>query len=155
MPTQEEILQGFSSMFGPVRTAQRSLNGTLPREALNKVVYSQKSVKTRRSRKMYHGGNHSKVANWLPMEASINRPHSARFGSAKQFTKKAPRRNVNAAYRNQVANVLPTEESSMKGVQASRNAIQSRLRKLYPTRENYRGGRRLKRTRKSTRKHRR
>lgn len=149
MPTQEDILQGFRSVFGPVRTAQRSLNGTLPREALNNAVYSQKPVKTRRSRNMYHGGNHSKVANWLPMGAPINHPHSARFGSAKQFTKKAPRSNATAAYRNQEAIVLPTEESLMEGVQASRNAIRSRLRKLYPTRENYRGGRRLKRTRRN------
>jgi hypothetical protein len=56
---------------------------------------------------------------------------------AKQFTKKAPRPNVNAAYRNKVANVLPTEESLIPGVIAAGQAVRSRLNRSYPRSKYY------------------
>ena len=149
MATQDQILRRIREMIGPVRTAQRSLNGTLPRNALNALYSSESPVKTRRSRKSYGGGSRAKVANLFPMEAPMNRPHSERFGTPKQFTKKAPRQNVNAAYRNKIQNVLPTEESLTEGVIAANNAVRSRLRKMYPMRTNLYGGRRTKRTRRN------
>jgi hypothetical protein len=137
MPTQEEVLRGLHKVIGPVRTARESLEGRINRNALNRALYSQKSEKTRHSRKMYYGGSHAKVANLFPMEAPMNRPHSERFGTARQFTKKAPRPNVNAAYRNKVANVLPTEESLIPGVIAAGQAVRSRLNRSYPRSKYY------------------
>jgi hypothetical protein len=76
---------------------------------------------------------HAKVANLFPIEAPMNRPHSARFGAAKQFTKKAPRPNVNASYRNTHANFVPQNNQSFnKGVVAANQAILSRLNRLHP-----------------------
>lgn len=114
---------------------------------------------------------HAKVSNLFPMEVAMNRPHSARFGAAKQFTKKAPRSNANAAYRNKHANFVPqNDESFNKGLVAANQAMLSRLNRLHPgakqsiLRDRYSasyaspyGGKRkqTRRARKGTRKHRR
>ncbi len=101
---------------------------------------------------------HAKVSNLFPAApVAPNRPHSARFSTARQFTKKAPRPNVNASYRNKQNNAMPTEESLTQGVLAANRAIQSRLQRMYPTRMKMFGGRRkqTRRGRKGTRKYRR
>jgi hypothetical protein len=114
---------------------------------------------------------HAKVANLFPMDAPMNRPHSARFGAAKQFTKKAPRSSANVAYRNQHINFVPqNNESFTRGVVAANQAMLSRLNRLNPdikksilrSRESATyispyGGRRkqTRRARKGSRKHRR
>lgn len=114
---------------------------------------------------------HTKVANLFPMNSPMNRPHSARFGAAKQFTKKAPRSNANAAYRNKHMNFVPQNNKSFnKGLLAANQAMLSRLNRLQPGvkqsilrnrnsgmyRSPYGGQRKYtRRTRKGTRKHRR
>ena len=71
---------------------------------------------------------HAKVANLFPMEVAMNRPHSARFGTARQFTKKAPRPNVNASYRNTHTNfVAQNNESFTRGVVAANQAMLKRM----------------------------
>lgn len=70
----------------------------------------------------------SKVSNLFPMEAPMNRPHSARFGTGRQFTKKAPRPNVNASYRNTHTNfVAQNDESFTRGVVAANQAMLKRM----------------------------
>lgn len=114
----------------------------------------------------------SKVSNLFPRVELMNGPHSARFGTARKFTKKAPRPNVNASYRNKVNNGMATEESLTRGVAAANQAILSRLNRLHPGtkqsilherelamyRSPYGGSRKrrnTRRTRKGTRKYRR
>lgn len=76
---------------------------------------------------------YAKVANLFPATPAPNRPHSARFSTARQFTKKAPRPNVNASYRNKQTNfVAQNEQSYNQGIIAANQAILSRLNRLHP-----------------------
>ena len=70
----------------------------------------------------------SKVSNLFPTVEPMNGPHSSRFGTARKFTKKAPRPNVNASYRNTFTYFEPqNNESFTRGIVAANQAILKRM----------------------------